>query len=1124
MKKNLFTVSGGSGIFFLKKNLLKMKLTFLCLLLSFVQLMANDGFSQSTRITLNLKDACVEDVLMKIEEQSDLYFIYNRDIVNVNRKVNVSYTDQKISDILTDLFNGTNVTFEVQDRHIVLKSSDVSSQQQKSVSGKTTDSLGAPLPGVTILVKGTTTGTITDFDGNYSLTNVPVGATLVFSFVGMKTQEIPVAGKTNINVVMDEETVGIEEIVTIGYGIQKKTSITSAVSKMGGEELASIPITTLSNGIGGRVSGVITRQASGQPGQDGSSIYIRGISSTGSSSPLIIVDGIPRAFDHLDPNTIESFTILKDAAAVAPYGVAGANGVILVTTKKGRIEKPTFRYHSYVGFQNPTSIPDILDAYQYCNLKNIAAENVGLPHVWSDEELQKYKDGSDPDLYPSQNAYDLFVKKNTLITNHNFELSGGTERVKYYTSIGYMRQNGYWTTNYKDKFNYSMDLEVKATNTTQVTMSMKGREQQNMYPGLEGTNGVWYTWEVLRAALPYQPIVFSNGLYGRTIGPSIYGSGYWKEKINQVLSQISLTQQLPFIKGLSFKATVAYDTQNMLSTVWYEPRVVWSIKNKTVQPFEFVSSVAGQAQASLSKSYSKTIQFVSQTSLNYTRSFDKHSISALLLFETNETNFENLYAKRQNYELDIDELNMGSSSQADISNSGYSTKARQMGYVFRLNYDFATKYLVELSGRYDGHYYFAPDKKYGFFPAVSLGYRISQENFMKSIGWIDNLKIRASLGEVGALAGSAYQYLSSYAVGSNAGVIAGSTKTGLSESSEANTNITWERARKTDIGVDGTFWKGLLSVEADYFYEYRRNMLVTPDVVVPVEYGISISQVNKGEMENKGIDFTIGSNYKFSQDLKISLNGTFTYAKNKLLQVYETSATYDNPYRRKTGRPLNAQYGYVSMGYFQVEDFDSNGKLLPEIATQPWGTVKAGDIRYEDINGDGKITEYDQTLIGDPIVPLIIYGLGGDIQYKNFSFNFLFQGTEKSSIYKANSAAWLFNNNYTAHVENLDYWTTENRNALNPRPTPTPTTNNNRQSSHWVKDCSYLRLKSATLSYKIPASIIQKLRFENATVFVSGQNLLTFTKFTNYDPELSAADANFYPQTKVVSLGVNISF
>ncbi|MDD4190082.1 MAG: TonB-dependent receptor [Mangrovibacterium sp.] len=1103
------------------------RLTLILLMACLVQVSAK-SYSQNSTLSLELRNATIAEVLNRIEEQTNYRFFYDNDQIDLSKRLNFETDGKTIDEVLGQLFTGTQIAYEILDRRILLKPNDrfagFNQAKQGKVTGKVTSATNEPIPGVTIQIKGTRNGTITDVDGNYSLSEVPGDGVLIFSFVGMKTQEIPVRNQRAVNVVMEEETIGLDEVVAVGYGIQKKTSVTSAVSKMEGEKLASIPITSLSNGIGGRVSGVISRQSNGQPGMDEASIYIRGISTTGSSSPLVIVDGIPRAFEHLDPNTIESFTVLKDAAAVAPYGVAGANGVLLVTTKKGRMEKPTFRYHSYVGFQNPTSIPDILDAYQYCNLKNIAAQNVGLQRIWSDEELQKFKDGSDPDLYPNHNAYDLFVKKNTLVTNHNFELSGGTERIKYYTSIGYLRQNGYWTTNYKDKFNYSMNLEVKATKTTQVSVSMTGREQKSMFPGLEGTNGASYTWEILRAALPYQPIVFSNGLYGRTAGPSIYGSGYWESRVNEALNQVSVTQQLPFIEGLSFKATVAYDNKNVMSTVWYEPRVIWSIKDKTVRPFEFVSSVAGTARPLLTKSYTRTNQFVSQSSLNYSRSFDKHNVAALLLCETKETNIENLYGKRQNYQLDIDEINMGSSSQADISNSGYSTRARQIGFVFRLNYDFATKYLVEFSGRYDGHYYFAPGEKFGFFPAVSLGYRISEEDFMKSIPWIDNLKIRGSVGEVGALAGAAYQYLSAYNVNSNASVIAGNTTTSLSESAEANKRITWERARKTDIGIDGTFWKGLLFVEADYFYEHRSNMLVTPNVIVPVEYGISISQVNEGEMENRGIDFTIGSSYRFSKDLRASLQGTLTYAKNKLLKVYESAVTYDNPYRRQTGRPLNTPFGYISLGYFQVEDFDESGNLLPGIATQPWGTVKPGDIRYKDLNNDGKITDYDQTIMGDPAVPLVIYGIEGDIQYRNFNLNFLFQGTERSSILKAESAAWLFNNNYTAHVENLDYWTPENRNALNPRPTPTPTTNNNRTSTHWNKDNSYLRLKSATLSYTIPSFLVQKLRFDQARVFVSGQNLLTFTKFTNYDPETSALNANFYPQTKVVSLGVNISF
>ena len=467
---------------------------------------------------------------------------------------------------------------------------------------------------------------------------------------------------------------------------------------------------------------------------------------------------------------------------------------------------------------------------------------------------------------------------------------------------------------------------------------------------------------------------------------------------------------------------------------------------------------------------------------------------------------------------------MGSSNTADIGNSGSSYSSRQLGLVGRLAYDYAQKYFFEATGRNDGSYFFAKGKRWGFFPALSFGWRLSQENFLKDINWLSNLKIRGSYGEVGSLAGAAFQYLSLYNVKGPVAVLDGRAVQGAYEGVESNPNITWERAKKTDIGLDLTLWKGLLQLEADYFHELRSNMLANPTVIVPLEYGVNLSQVNAGRMENNGIDFTIGSNYSFSKDLHMSLHGNFTFAKNKLLQVFETSTTYDNPNRRITGKPLGTRFGYVSLGYFQVEDFDKSGNLLPGIATQPWGKVFPGDVRFKDINNDGKIDNNDLTAIGVTDVPQIIYGMMANVTYKSFSLDVLFQGAGKTNFYGSGSYWQPFHNGCGAFVSNEDYWTPENRNASHCRLTPSTTTNNNQVSSYLMFNSRYLRLKSLSLSYTIPAVVSRKVGVQNAKVYVSGQNLLTFTPIINYDPEILQGEGLAYPLQKVISIGINLTF
>jgi TonB-linked SusC/RagA family outer membrane protein len=472
-------------------------------------------------------------------------------------------------------------------------------------------------------------------------------------------------------------------------------------------------------------------------------------------------------------------------------------------------------------------------------------------------------------------------------------------------------------------------------------------------------------------------------------------------------------------------------------------------------------------------------------------------------------------------------LNNGSSTATDISNSGYSSETKQKSMVYRINYGFAGKYFFEASGRYDGSYYFAPGKRFGFFPAFSAGWKISDEKFMSNISWISSLKLRGSYGESGALAGSPFQYLSSYALGSNAAILNGSAVQGLSENAEPNTSITWERAKKTDIGVEANLWNGLLTIEADYFFEKRDNMLFNPSVIVPAEYGIGLSQVNSGKMSNKGFEITLGSTYSPSKDWKIGFTGNFTYVKNKLLRVFETASTFDNPNRRITGRPLGTQFGYNALGYFTTSD-DANGNGIIEASeypiSQPFGVLHPGDLKYEDTNKDGVINQQDFVPIGKSSVPQIFYGFSPSVSYKGFDFSLLFQGATNRNFYMTATAAFPFENGASATKEQMDYWTPANPNARSPRLTPTPAANNTQPSSWWILDASYLRLKTGEFGYTIPSRIVRKARMQAARVYVSGQNLLTFSPIKNFDPEVGAANGEYYPQQKVVTFGLNLTF
>jgi TonB-linked SusC/RagA family outer membrane protein len=1018
-----------------------------------------------------------------------------------------------------------------------------------SIRGKVTDgSTGQPLPGVTVAVKGTTTGVTSDANGNYSL-QAEETSTLVFSYIGYEGMEVAVNGRTQINASLKAASTNLNEVIVIGYGTQRKTSTTAAVSTINTTEIAQKPVINITNSLIGRASGLIITQGSGEPGVDGSNIQIRGVGSTGRSTPLYIVDGVPRDFSRLDPNTIANISVLKDAAAVAPYGVAGANGVILVTTKTGRSGRPTLTYNGYAGLQNPTRFPGFVNSYEYALMRNEAEINdakdqgrTANPFA-TDAEIQKYKDHSDPDRYSDGEPLRNIIKPNQLITNHNLTLSGGTEDVKYFASLGYTRQNGMWSTTYLDKYNGSLNLTANATKTTIVNLSVNSYVENQHFP----SQGAGTIIDQAQRQAPTTPVYYSNGLWSGYIGQSligeIYHSGYQTNENTALLSQLSIEQRLP-IKGLSIKGVVSYDNgpdplftgdQSTFTRRYVTPIPFYNVNTSTT-PYTFTSGVQGNSKAQFSESYSQNHSLTYQGLLNYSGSFGKSDFTGLIVVESRKVNYQNFGATRLNYNLDIDELNYGGPAAADATNGGFSSGQKQIGYVYRLDYAFDKKYLLGAAGRYDGSYLFAPGKRFGFFPAFSAGWRISEEKFIKdNVKWIDNLKLRGSWGQSGAYPATGgniqtYQYLSPYNAYGNSAVINGSATQGLAEALQGNPNITWEKANKTDIGLEGSFWKGALAFEADVFYEKRSNMLVGIGNSLPAEYGIGVGLINGGVMENRGVDLTISSYKEFSNGLRLDVKGTFTYAKNKLLNFFENNATANNPNRRQTGRPLGEQFGLKASGYFKESDFNADGTLKSGIAVPSYGKVHPGDLQYQDISGpagkpDGKIDANDITDIGHPTTPQIIYGLEPRVAFKNFDLDILFQGAGNSSLFVNNYFVWPFQASGSAtKLVYQDHWSPSNTDALYPRLTGTPTSNNTQQSSWWMRNTSYVRLKSFELGYTFSNKLLGRT-IRSLRIYTAGQNIFTWTPSVKetIDPENGGNNENYYHQ-RVFSVGINATF
>jgi len=1023
---------------------------------------------------------------------------------------------------------------------ILLSTSKIVAQ---NISGTVVDENQAPLLGVNVTVKDTDIGTVTDAQGHFGLNVSDAGKrTLVFSYLGFTTQEKPIGQNTDFLIVLVEDTKHLEELVVVGYGTQKKTSLTASIATVKGTEIAAQPVSGLSNALGGRAAGVLFTQGSGQAGNDASQIYIRGIATNGNSTPLYIVDGIPRNYNQLNPSDVESVTVLKDAAAVAPYGLAGANGVILVTTKTGKTGKPVLSYDGYAGFQNPTIITKMVNSYQFVTMKNAGAANEGATTMpYSDYQIQKYKDGTDPDAYPNLQPIADMILKNRVMTGHNLFLSGGTETVKYAMGLGYLNQEGMFPKMQYRRYNVSANLQVQATKTTQIGLSLNGRvEQRNL--SWAGYNYQTIFENLINTTPISTPKLFSNGLHPNLYA-SIYDDPSYKNSTgNTMLTQISIEQQLP-LKGLSVKFVGAYDwnpfdpfnTTNdgivSLQRNWTAPLSYYTV-DTTSRPYTYNQYVP-TTLPSFSQEYHQTQAFTYQGYLNYANNFGANAVTGLLVFEARNTKSSKFYASQSGYSIPIPELFAGDNS--NINATGNSLATRQQSLVYRLTYGYDNKYLIEAAGRYDGHYYFAPGHRFGFFPAFSVAWRLTQEKFMQNVLWLNDFKLRASYGESGNLAGSAFQYQSGYSLISDGTVLNGALLPGLQEAQVPNPNITWERAKKTDIGFDAGFLKNSLTIAFDYFNESRNNMLVTPNVTMPVEYGIGLSQVNAGSMVNKGFEISASYNQDISRDLRVGISGNFTYAKNKLIQVFEDPGTYNMPGLRKTGRPLGTPFGYKAIGYYTKDDFDASGKLKSDLPAVTWLPVAPGDIRYADLSGpdgkpDGKIDQYDKIPIGNPGYPGIVYGFTPSVSYKAFDLSLLFQGAGIRSVQLTNSAAWAFDNNKSAPITTLDYWTPDNPNASYPRMTTTPTTNNTQTSTFWERNASYLRLRTGMLSYTVPSRISSKMGMSLLKIYVSGQNIFTWTPLKNFDPEVATNNTGntgrgwYFPTQKVVTIGLNIRF
>ena len=1002
----------------------------------------------------------------------------------------------------------------------------VDDQQQIIVSGKVTEATnGEAMPGVNILVKGTTLGAIADAEGNFSISVTDGNATLTFSFIGYVIQEIPLNGRTTLNVVLAADMTALEEVVVTGYGTTKRASLTGSVSAVRGDNLKQSPTTNITNSLIGRLPGLTAIQKSGEPGYDNTTIYIRGANTLGNNAPLIVIDGIPnRSMERLDPADIESFTILKDASA-AIYGTQAANGVILITTKRGKIGKPTITFNANYGFNQPTVIPDMADAETYATMLNeiayYSSPSDGRNQQYSDAELQKFADGSDPWGYPNTDWFKEVFKPWSQQDYENISVSGGTESMKYFLSLGHKFQDAYYynsATNYS-QYDFRSNIDGKVSKNISIAFDVAGRQENRNFP----TVGAGDIFRMLMRGKPDMPAYWPSGEPGPDIeygfNPAVTvtnQTGTSNDKIYYLESNVRLDVKIPWVKGLSVQANGSYDKvfrfQKVFRTPWY--LYTWDGNASHT----LAKGKRGLDAPELTENFRDGHKGTYNIFATYENSLGgTHNIKVIIGTERQSALNNYLNAFRKNFVTSTIPQLFAGAADTYMTNDGWADQNARESYFAKINYDLKQKYLVELVMRYDGSYMFKPGKQFGFFPGVSLGWRISDESFWQnSFGFINDFKLRASWGQTGndriyyGEELKEYQFLSTYGFDSQNYVFGQSVNAKmLSENVVPNPDVTWEIANQSNLGFNLTTLNNKLSVEGDIFYNLRSRILWQASAVIPTSTGMTLPPQNIGKVSNIGFEYTItyrGIAGDFGYDL--SLNGS--YAKNKIVFTFDTPGIPE--YQKAEGMPMDADLNYIAIGVFDdTEDVASNPH---------WAGAQPGDIIFKDVNDDGVIDGLDRMRDSKTNMPRYIGGFNANLSYKQFDLSMLFQGAAGAIVYLGVESGDI-GNFYQRFAENR--WTPENTGATWPRAWNRDNEYwRNQGNTFWQFSTDYLRLKNMEVGYTLPKSVSSKMGIEQFRVYFSGLNLITLDKIKLIDPELDSGQS--YPLQRVVNLGLTLTF
>ena len=1128
---------------------------FLCFLLLGIDysFASYNNYSQFKTLSVSMSNSTLREVLKTIEKSSQFVFFYLDDAVNLERKVSIDSKNKNIEEILSELFEGTSCTYRISDRQIFISgkapASTEQQQNKRKISGRVTDIKGEPLIGVNVTVDGDANGSITNMDGLYEIFVTKKSVVLKFTYIGFKTSEIRTNASTNIyDVTLEEQVNELEETVIVGYGTQRKISNIGAQSSMKMEDIKT-PSASLTTTLAGRLAGVVAVQRTGEPGKDAADIWIRGISTPNTSSPLVLVDGVERSFNDIDPEDIESLTTLKDASATAVYGVRGANGVILIKTKPGKVGKPTVSADYYESFTRFTKMVDLADGITYMNAANEAMRNDGIATKYTEDQIRNTIAGKDPYLYPNVDWLKEIFNDWGHNRRVNVNVRGGSEKVAYYASVSYFNETGMTVTDknidtYDSKmkysrYNFTTNLNIDVTPTTKVEIGAQGYLGEGNYPAISSAD--LYNAAMSISPVEYPKMFFVNGeafVPGTSTNNNFNNPysqatrrGYDNLTKNQIYSNLRVTQDLDMLtKGLKLTAMYAFDVYNEIHVHQDRAESTYNFLDTSV-PYDMNGQpilqriYEGSNVLSYKQETSGNKKTYLEASLNYDRTFnDDHRVSALFLFNQQS---KLLYPK-------------GTLEDA--------IPYRMMGIAGRATYSWKDRYFAEFNIGYNGAENFSPKHRFGTFPAFGVGWVVSNEKFWQPLSKaVSFLKIRYTDGKVGnsEVSDRRFMYLDQMKENGDYGYKFGPNGTKWSGYETVNmaVDLIWEESRKQDLGIDLKLFNDDLSIVFDLFKERRENILLKREHSMPsfLGYNTSAPYGNIGIIENKGFDGTIEYNKRINKDWVIALRGNVTFNKDKWIQGELPEQKYE--WMNQYGHNINGVKGYVAEGLFtqaEIDDMarweslsDANKAITPKPFASQFGTVKAGDIKYKDLNNDGQIDAYDQTYISRGDVPTTVYGFGFTVGWKDLSVGMMFQGVAGAERVLNGSSVNPFNGgggsgNLYSNIG--DRWTEENpdQNAFYPRLSygseTTSNINNFQKSTWWVRNMNFLRLKTLQISYNLPKPWVNKVHLKNAAVYVMGTNLFTLSRFKLWDPELNTDNGASYPNTTSYSVGINFTF